>query len=57
MRLYALVEARDPKAIDVYLTEEEAQRALEGCLRDEPEWQGLLRVEEIELGGAELSPN
>jgi hypothetical protein len=29
MRLYALVEAGDPEAIDVYLREEDAQRALE----------------------------
>ncbi len=49
MRLYALVEADDPEAIDVYLCEQDAQRALEDCLRDEPEWRGLLRVEEIEL--------
>jgi hypothetical protein len=57
MRLYALVEAGDPETIDVYLTNEEAQRALEECLRDEPEWRDLLRVEEIELAGASLSPN
>jgi hypothetical protein len=49
MRLYALVEAGDPEAIDVYLCEQDAQRALEDCLRDEPQWQVLLRVEEIEL--------
>jgi hypothetical protein len=48
MRLYALVEAGDPEAIDVYLCEEDAQRALEECLRDEPDWRGLLSVEEIE---------
>ena len=29
MRLYALVEAGDPEAIDVYLCEEDAQRALD----------------------------
>jgi bifunctional non-homologous end joining protein LigD len=40
MRLYALVEAGDRKAIDVFLAEEDAQRALEDCLRDEPQWQG-----------------
>jgi hypothetical protein len=49
MRLYALVEAADPEAIDVYLCEQEAQRALEDCLRDEPHEDGLLRVETIEL--------
>jgi hypothetical protein len=37
-------EAGDPKAIDVYLREQDAQRALEDCLRDEPDWRGLLRV-------------
>jgi hypothetical protein len=49
MRLYALVEAGDPEAIDVYLCEQDAQQALEDCLRDKPEWRGLLRVEEVEL--------
>ena len=49
MRLYALVEAGDPEAIDVYLAEEDAQRALEDCLCDEPQWRGLLSVQQIEL--------
>ena len=40
MRLYALVEAGDPEAINVYLREEDAQRALEDCLRDEPSGAG-----------------
>ena len=57
MRLYAPVEAGDPDAVDVYLCEEDAQRALEDCLRDEPQWRGLLRVEEVELSGASLSAN
>jgi hypothetical protein len=57
MRLYALVEAGDPKAIDVYLCEQDAQRALEDCLRDEPGWRGLLRVEEIEFAGMLQSAN
>jgi hypothetical protein len=47
VRLYALVEAGDPEAIDVYLFEQDAQHALDDCLRDEPAWRGLLRVEEI----------
>jgi hypothetical protein len=54
VRLYALVEAGDPEAIDVYLFEQDAQRALEDSLRDEPNWRGLLRVEAVEL--AEESP-
>jgi hypothetical protein len=57
MRLYALVEASDPKAIDVYLCEQDAQRALEDCLCDEPQWRGLLRVEEIEFAGMLQSAN
>jgi hypothetical protein len=52
MRLYALVEAGDPEAIDVYLCEQDAHQALQDCLRDEPEWRGLLRVEEVELSNA-----
>jgi hypothetical protein len=56
VKLYALVEAGDPEAIDVYLTEDEAQRALEECLRDEPQWGGLLRIEPVELR-AQISPN
>jgi hypothetical protein len=55
MRLYALVEAGDPEAIDVYLCEQDAQRALEDCLRDEPHWDGLLRVETIELSADKTS--
>jgi hypothetical protein len=51
MQLYALVEAGDPEAIDVYLCEHDARRALDDCLRDEPDWRGLLRVEEIEFAG------
>jgi hypothetical protein len=51
MRLYALVEAGDPEAIDVYLCEQDAQRALEDSLRDEPDWQGRLRFAELSLAG------
>lgn len=57
MRLYALVQAGDPEAIDVYLAEEDAQRALEDCLRDEPQCRGLLHVEAVELDEREVSLN
>jgi hypothetical protein len=46
-----------PEAIDVYLFEQDAQHALDDCLRDEPAWRGLLRVEEIELDGTLQSAN
>ena len=36
MRLYALTELHDPEAIELFITEEDARRALEDCLRDEP---------------------
>jgi hypothetical protein len=49
MMLYALVETGDSQAIDVFLCEEGAQRALDDCLRDEPEWRGLLRIAAVEL--------
>jgi hypothetical protein len=32
MKPYALVELGDPETIDSFLTDEEAQRGLEGCL-------------------------
>jgi hypothetical protein len=57
MRLYALVAAGDPEAIDVYLCEEDAQRALEDCLSDQPRWHGQLRVEEIKFAGILQSVN
>jgi hypothetical protein len=43
MRLYALTELHDPEAIKLVITEEEAKRALEHCLRDEPQWRGRSR--------------
>lgn len=36
MRQYALVEAGDPEAIDIYLCEQDAQHAVEDCLRAVP---------------------
>jgi hypothetical protein len=57
MRLYALVEAGDPEAIDVFLAEADAQRALEDCLRDEPDWRGRLEVTEVEFDHEHTSLN
>jgi hypothetical protein len=55
MRLYALTELHDPEAI--FITEEDARRALEDCLRDEPDWRGFLHLEEIEFSSASEYPN
>jgi hypothetical protein len=57
MRFYALVEAGDPEAIDLYLREEDARRALKDCLSDEPEWRGLLSITEVELSADQTSRN
>lgn len=57
MRWYALIEVGDPEAIDVFLRSDEGQRALADCLRDQPEWRGLLRVEEIEFSVTSESPS
>ena len=46
-----------PEAIELFITEEDAKRALEDCLRDEPDWRGLLRVEEVELDHEHTSLN
>jgi len=57
MRLYALTELHDPEAIELFITEADAKRALEACLRDEPEWRGLLEVKEVELDHERTSLN
>ena len=53
MRLYALTELHDPEAIELFITEEDARRALEDCLRDEPR----LEVTEVELDHERTSLN
>jgi len=57
MRLYALTELHDPEAIELFITEEDARRALEDCLRDEPQWRGRLEVTEVELDHERTSLN
>ena len=57
MRLYALTELHDPGAIELFITEEDAKRALEDCLRDEPDWRGRLEVTEVELDHKQTSLN
>jgi hypothetical protein len=57
VRAYALVEAGDDQAVDVFVRREDAIAALEAALRDEPEWVGLLSVVPIELDERELSAN
>ena len=58
MRLYALTELHDPEAIELFIiTEEDARRALEDCLRDEPRWRDRLEVTEVEFDHEHTSLN
>jgi hypothetical protein len=57
MRLYALTELHDPEAIELFITEQDARRALEDCLRDEPQRSGHLEVTEVELDHEHTSLN
>jgi hypothetical protein len=57
MRAYALVEFGDSEAIDLFLCVEDARTALEDAIGDEPQWAGLLSVEEVELDERNVSAN
>jgi hypothetical protein len=57
MRLYALTELQDPEVTELFITEEDARRALEDCLQDEPQWSGRLEVTEVELDHEHTSLN
>jgi hypothetical protein len=49
MRLFALVDRSLPEPIELYVRREDAERTLAELLRDEPGWQSLLSIEQIEL--------
>ena len=53
----ALHELGDSEAIDLFLREEDAVRALEDALRDEPGWAGTLFIEPVELDERDVSAN
>jgi len=57
MRAFALVELGDSEAIELFLREEDTERALEEVLLDEPSWTSTLYVEAIELDERDLSAN
>ncbi len=54
MRLYALALYTVNEAIDWYTTREEAEAAVRDVLRDDPDFAGIVGVEEI---GFEMAPN
>jgi hypothetical protein len=49
MQVYALIQKSDSQAIDVFLSKEDAERALADCLGDEPDWVDLLGIEAVDL--------
>ena len=52
MRFFALVDLSLLEAIELYVRREDAERTLAELLRDEPGWQSLFRIDEIELSGS-----
>lgn len=52
VRVWALIEVGDREAIELFVRREDGEQALADCLSDEPQWRGLLRLEEIGLAGA-----
>ena len=55
VQLFVLVDLSVVEMIELsaelFVRREDAERTLAELLRDEPEWCGLFRIEEIELGG------
>ena len=51
MRFFAVVDLSLLEALELYVRREDAERMLAEVLRDEPGWESLFRIEEIELGG------
>jgi hypothetical protein len=55
VRFFGLVDLSLLEAVELYARREDAEETLAELLRDEPEWEQLFRIEEVELG--ELSRN
>jgi hypothetical protein len=53
VQIYALIQAGDTETIELYMSEDDAQQAVHGCLKDEPGWRGLLHVAAVELDAAD----
>jgi hypothetical protein len=58
MRAFALVSDLAPaEAVELYLREEEAVKAMEAAIGDEPQWVDVLRVEPVVLDGIRPTAN
>ena len=49
MRFFALVDLWLGEAIELYVRREDAERMLAELLRDEPSWESLFRILEVDL--------
>jgi hypothetical protein len=50
MKLYGLADYRDgAEIVDWYVPRDEANNALAEVLRDEPDWEGVVDVVEVEF--------
>jgi len=54
---YGLADARLQEAVELYATRDQAIDALEQVLADEPTWERILSVVEIDLSGWNASPS
>jgi hypothetical protein len=57
VRVRTLVEIGDDQAVDVFVRRENALKALEDAVTDEPEWAGTLFVAPVELDERDTSMN
>ncbi|HZR95687.1 MAG TPA: hypothetical protein VFA56_08330 [Gaiellaceae bacterium] len=48
MLLYGLLDHSVAEVVEIYPTLDDAQAALDDCLRDEPEWHTILEVVALE---------
>lgn len=55
MRFFGLVDGFVEEAVELFVREEDAELMRAKVLADEPQWQELLWVEPIELGGFSLN--
>ena len=49
MRLFVLVDRSLPEPVELYARRDDAEETLAELLGDEPGWESLLSIEEIEL--------
>ncbi len=53
MIFWGLIETELQEAVELFAERADAEAALADVLRDEPDWEGLVVVEPVELTGIE----